>query len=200
MYLFVKRIIDLTASLTMLILLSPILIISSILILLTMGYPVIFQQERVGWQNRIFKVYKFRTMSDARGEDGTLLSDADRLTFFGNFLRNFSIDEFPQLINVLKGEMSFIGPRPFIKKYLPLYTEKQLRRHLLKPGISGWAQVKGRNLLSWQEKFKYDLYYVENVSFLLDLKIVFLTFYVVFLSKGISSQESVTMPEFDGSN
>ncbi|MFJ8234249.1 sugar transferase [Ureibacillus sp. NPDC094379] len=194
-----KRIIDLIFSLTLLILLSPILILVFILARKFLGSPVIFEQGRPGLNGKIFHVYKFRTMSDERDENGELLPDSIRLTKFGQFLRKLSLDELPQLWNVLKGDMSFVGPRPLLVEYLPLYSDRQARRHEVRPGITGWAQVNGRNAISWEQKFEYDVWYVENQSLFLDLKILFLTVKKVFISEGINQQGHATIEKFKGS-
>lgn len=159
-----------------------------------------FFQERPGKDEKIFKVIKFKTMTDEKDADGNLLPDAERLTKVGKFVRSTSIDELPQLINVLKGDMSFIGPRPLLVKYLPLYSEKQHRRHEVRPGMSGWAQVNGRNNISWTKKFEYDVYYVEHISFVLDIKIFVLTIKKVFMREGINEQGNATMEAFNGNN
>jgi lipopolysaccharide/colanic/teichoic acid biosynthesis glycosyltransferase len=159
---------------------------------------VFFFQERVGKSNVIFKILKFKTMNDLKDSEGNLLSDAERLTSVGRFIRKTSLDEIPQLLNVIRGDMSLIGPRPLLVEYLPLYDEIQIRRHAVRPGITGWAQVNGRNAISWQQKFEYDVWYVDHCSFLLDIKILFLTVLKVFKSEGISSETSVTMEKFEG--
>ena len=159
-----------------------------------------FLQERPGRNEKIFKVIKFKTMTDERDSAGNLLPDAQRLTKVGRFVRSTSIDELPQLINVLKGDMSFIGPRPLLIKYLPLYSSEQSRRHHVRPGITGWAQVNGRNAISWQQKFKYDVWYVDYLTFFLDVKIFFLTLKKVFIREGINSETSATMEPFNGNN
>ena len=164
------------------------------------GAGVFFTQERPGKDARIFKVIKFKTMTDERDAEGNLLPDAERLTKIGRIVRSLSIDELPQLINILKGDMSFIGPRPLMTKYLPLYTPEQMRRHEVRPGISGWAQVNGRNTLSFTERFKLDVYYVEHCSFLLDARIFFMTIFKVFKREGISQEGHVTMEPFNGHN
>ena len=173
-----KRWFDILVSLMGLIVFLPILLLVSILVRTKLGSPIFFTQDRVGKDNKIFKMIKFRTMTDARDKFGELLSDEERLTSFGKFLRSSSLDELPELINVLKGDMSLVGPRPLLEKYLPLYSEEQIKRHNVKPGITGWAQVNGRNSISWTEKFKLDVFYVENYSFLFDIKILFLTYYI----------------------
>lgn len=161
---------------------------------------VFFTQERPGKKARLFKVIKFKTMTDKKDQQGKLLPDKERLTAAGKFIRSTSLDELPQLINVLKGDMSLIGPRPLLPKYLPLYNEQQKRRHEVRPGITGWAQVNGRNAISWQQKFEYDVWYVDHVSFWLDLKIIFLTIRKVLVREGISAEDSATMKPFTGNN
>ncbi|PGL70325.1 sugar transferase [Bacillus sp. AFS055030] len=195
-----KRVIDLTISLVALLLLSPLIIILAILVRFKMGSPILFTQERPGLNGEPFYLYKFRTMKDLRDSQGNPLSDELRLTSFGKLLRKYSLDEFPQLLNVVKGEMSLVGPRPFLMEYLPLYTEDQMKRHNVKPGITGWAQVNGRNAITWEEKFNLDIWYVKNQSLLLDLKILTLTAIKVTKKEGISQQGQVTMEKFNGSN
>jgi sugar transferase EpsL len=196
---FLKRAIDLAAIAIALILLSPLIIPVAILVKLKLGSPVLFSQDRPGYQGRIFKMYKFRTMTDDRDAEGNLLPDVDRLTPFGQWLRSSSLDELPELFNVLKGDMSLVGPRPLLVRYLDRYTPEQARRHEIKPGITGWAQVNGRNAISWEEKFKLDVWYVDNVSLWLDVKILFLTIWKVFRKDGISQAGNATMEEFMGS-
>lgn len=195
-----KRVIDLMVSVSILILLSPILIITAIMVRLKLGAPILFTQQRPGLHGKPFNLYKFRTMSNLLDSKGQLLSDELRLTSFGKLLRKYSLDEFPQLINVIKGEMSLVGPRPFLMEYLPLYSKEQMARHNVKPGITGWAQVNGRNTLTWEEKFKMDVWYVENHNLLLDLKILMKTAIKVLKKEGISQQGQVTMEKFTGSN
>ena len=195
----IKRIIDFVLSLIGLVVLSPVFIIVSILLYFAnKGAGVFFTQERPGKEERVFKVLKFKTMTDERDEKGELLSDKERLTKIGKFIRSTSLDEIPQLINVLKGDMALIGPRPLLVEYLPLYSKQQARRHEVRPGITGWAQVNGRNAISWTDKFKLDIWYVDHLSFQLDLKIFFLTLKKVFIREGISSDTSVTMEPFKG--
>lgn len=196
----VKRIFDFTASLSGLILLSPILIVVALLIRLNLGSPIFFTQDRVGKHNKVFKMIKFRSMKDGVDKDGNLLPDEMRLTRFGKILRSTSLDELPELLNVLKGDMSLIGPRPLLVDYLPLYNESQIRRHNVLPGLTGWAQINGRNSLSWNEKFNLDVWYVDNWSLILDIKIFFLTIYKVFKRDGISQEGNVTMERFNGFN
>ncbi|MFF3022030.1 sugar transferase [Gottfriedia sp. NPDC057948] len=195
-----KRVIDLGFSIVILLLLSLPLIVVAIFVKLNMGAPILFTQQRPGLNGKPFYLYKFRTMSDLHDSEGNLLSDELRLTAFGKFLRKYSIDEFPQLINVVKGEMSLVGPRPFLMEYLSLYTEEQMLRHNVKPGITGWAQVNGRNSLTWEEKFKMDVWYVKNKNLLLDLKILIKTAIKVIKKEGISQEGQVTMEKFTGSN
>ncbi|MFJ7970216.1 sugar transferase [Psychrobacillus sp. NPDC096389] len=193
-----KRIFDFTVSFIALILLSPVIGVTSILIYFKIGSPVLFKQERPGLNGRLFKVYKFRTMTDERDEAGELLPDHVRLTVFGNFLRKISLDELPQLWNVLKGDMSFVGPRPLLVEYISLYNERQARRHEVRPGITGWAQVNGRNAISWEEKFELDIWYVDNQSFLLDFKILLVTVKKVFIKEGINEKGQATISKFQG--
>lgn len=204
MYHYIKRALDFFASLCGIIVLSPLLLILCVSVKTKLGSPVLFKQERPGrtdkktGEEKIFVLYKFRTMTDERDENGELLPDEIRLTKFGKFLRSTSLDELPELINILKGDMSFIGPRPLLVKYLPLYSENQRRRHLVRPGLSGLAQVSGRNTVTWEEKFRLDVEYVENLSFLLDVKIFFKTVMSVLKREGISSETSATMEAFTG--
>ena len=195
-----KRIIDIVCSGLGLIILSPILVIVAILIRFNLGSPIFFTQDRVGKDGKIFKMIKFRTMLDATDKWGEPLPDEERLTPFGQFLRSTSMDELPELINVLKGDMSLVGPRPLLVKYLPLYSEEQARRHNVRPGVTGWAQVNGRNSISWNEKFKLDVWYVDNKSFLLDIKILILTVYKVIKRDDINQSETETMEAFNGYN
>lgn len=196
---FIKRGLDIVLSFIALLLLSPILVIASILIRLKLGSPVLFRQQRPGKNGEIFCIYKFRTMTDAKDENGNLLPDEIRLTKFGQFLRSTSIDELPELLNILKGDMSIVGPRPLLVQYLDRYTEEQKHRHDVRPGLTGLAQINGRNGITWEEKFNYDLAYVRNVTFLGDCKIILKTVTKVLERKGISSATSVTMEEFKGS-
>lgn len=193
-----KRIIDFLAAFFGLLLLSPIFIVVTIgLFVANQGKPFFFQ-PRPGKGGRIFKIVKFKTMNDKKDANGNLLSDAERLTAIGSFVRKTSLDEIPQLVNVLKGDMSLIGPRPLLIQYLPLYNEHQARRHEVRPGITGWAQVNGRNAISWKQKFDYDVWYVDNISFRLDVKIFFLTIKKVFVREGISAEGQATMEPFRG--
>ncbi len=197
---FFKRLIDFILSLITLIILSPILLILAILVRIKLGSPVIFKQERPGLNEKIFTLYKFRTMTDAKDEQGNLLPDEIRLTKFGKLLRSTSLDELPELFNILKGDMSIVGPRPLLVRYLPLYNEHQKHRHDVRPGFTGYAQCNGRNAISWEEKFDLDVYYTKHVSPLLDIKIILKTVKVVLFREGISSETSVTMEEFRGNN
>lgn len=194
-----KRLFDLAFSSIGLIVFGPIMLLLVVLIKLKIGTPIFFKQQRPGRHGKPFILYKFRTMTNARNEMGELLPDYLRLTTFGKFLRKLSLDELPQLYNVLKGDMSFVGPRPLLMDYLPLYTKEQAKRHLVKPGITGWAQVNGRNALTWDEKFKLDVWYVKNHTLLLDLKILLLTVKKVVKSDGINNAGHATMPVFEGS-
>lgn len=196
---FIKRIIDVILSLILIILLSPILLIVYILVNSKLGSPSVFKQERPGLHGKIFTMYKFRSMTDERDEKGVLLPDEIRLTPFGKLLRKTSLDELPELFNIFKGDMSFVGPRPLLVRYLERYNEEQARRHDVRPGLTGWAQINGRNAINWEEKFKLDVWYVDNCNLWLDLKIFILTFVKVFKREGISSSEHVTMEEFMGS-
>lgn len=195
-----KRMIDFLLSLFLLTITSSIILITAIVVRIKLGSPVIFKQQRPGLYGKPFYIYKFRTMTDERDEHGNLLPDEVRLTTTGKIIRKLSLDELPQLLNVLKGEMSFVGPRPLLMKYLPLYTEEQSRRHEVRPGITGWAQVNGRNAISWEEKFQLDVWYVDHQSLHLDLKIIFLTILKVFKTEGINQQGQATMEEFRGNN
>ena len=194
----VKRLFDIILSLLFIILFCWLYLFVAILVRVKLGSPVLFKQPRPGKDEKIFNMYKFRTMTDGKDENGNLLPDADRMTSFGSFLRKTSLDELPEMFTILKGDMSFVGPRPLLVKYLPLYNEEQHRRHDVRPGLTGWAQVNGRNLLSWEDKFEKDVYYVDNVSFLLDLKIIFKTIAVVLGHSGISSETDATMEAFTG--
>ena len=195
---FIKRVLDIMVSLTALIVLSPVLLIVAVLVRTKLGSPVIFHQDRPGYHEKVFRLCKFRTMTDARDENGELLPDEVRLTAFGKALRATSLDELPELWNILKGDMSLIGPRPLLVKYLPLYNAFQKHRHDVKPGLTGWAQVNGRNAITWEQRFEYDVYYVKHLSFWMDLKIMFLTVAVVFRHSGISSATDATMEAFTG--
>ncbi|OME83955.1 sugar transferase [Paenibacillus sp. FSL A5-0031] len=193
-----KRLFDFIISCLLLIALSPIIAITAVLVRFKLGSPILFKQQRPGLHGVPFLVYKFRTMTSEKDSLGQLLPDHLRLTAFGVFMRKFSLDELLQLINVIKGDLSLIGPRPLLMEYLPLYNEKQAKRHLVRPGITGWAQIHGRNAVSWEERFEYDVWYVENQSFKLDLKILLLTVKKVIKSEGVSNGNYVTMPVFQG--
>jgi sugar transferase EpsL len=195
-----KRIIDLSVSIPLLLLFLPVIFMVAVLVRWKLGASIIFKQQRPGLHGEPFYVYKFRTMLDAKDSEGNELPDYIRLTPFGQMLRKYSLDELLQLVNVIKGDLSLVGPRPLLMDYLPLYTEEQAKRHLVRPGITGWAQINGRNEISWEEKFKLDVWYVENQNLLLDLKIIVLTFSKVLKSEGISHGNQVTMEKFSGSN
>ncbi|WP_134598644.1 sugar transferase [Pseudomonas aeruginosa] len=195
----IKRLFDIVASSLGLLLLSPVILIVAWQIRRKLGKPVLFRQVRPGVDGRPFEMIKFRTMRDAVDANGNALPDAERMTSFGNFLRSSSLDELPELWNVLKGDMSLVGPRPLLMEYLPLYSVEQFRRHEVRPGVTGWAQVNGRNALSWEEKFELDVWYVDNRSFWLDLKIILLTLKKVFVREGISADGEATMSKFTGS-
>lgn len=198
MYNIIKRILDIFISFLVLILFAPIIIILYFIIFFHFGHPVIFKQIRPGYQAKPFALYKFRTMKNTNNEEGMLLCDEQRITPFGKWLRSWSLDELPQFFNVLKGELSLVGPRPLLMEYLRLYSPKQSRRHTVRPGITGLAQIKGRNSLSWDEKFYWDIEYVDHISFLLDLKILFWTIQSVIGRRGIHQNGHVTMPPFTG--
>lgn len=195
---FGKRLADIFVSLALLAVLAIPFAVLALGVRLFLGKPVFFRQERPGRGGKVFRMFKLRTMTEARGKDGNLLPDAERLTRFGNFLRRTSLDELPELFNVLKGEMSLVGPRPLLVKYLPLYSPEQARRHLVRPGITGWAQVNGRNAISWEEKFALDIWYVDHYSFFVDMKILLITLRKVLFPEGISAEGEATMPEFRG--
>lgn len=195
----IKRPMDIVLSLVALIVLSPVMLIIAILVKIKLGSPIIFKQERIGLNEKIFTLYKFRTMTDDRNEKGELLSDSARLTKFGEMLRYTSLDELPQLFNILKGDMSIIGPRPLLVQYLPYYSEHQKRRHNVRPGLSGLAQVSGRNSITWEDRFDLDVKYAYSITFLGDWKIIFLTIKKVFNKEGVGSDESVTTEYFEGS-
>lgn len=196
---YIKRPLDLLFSLIAVIILSPIMLMIAVLVKIKLGSPVIFKQYRPGLNEKIFSMYKFRTMTDELDENGELLPDEKRLTKFGKILRSTSLDELPELFNIIKGDCSISGPRPLLVDYLPRYSKEQHRRHEVRPGLTGYAQAYGRNSLSWNEKFEKDLYYVDNISLWLDIKIIFKTILVVFKREGITSESSVTMEEFMGS-
>lgn len=197
---FVKRLLDITISLIALIFLLPLMLLIYLSVRINLGGPAFFLQERVGKDNKIFKMIKFRTMKNSTDKNGNLLSDNERVTKFGSFLRSFSLDELPELINILKGDMSLVGPRALLVQYLGLYNDEQIRRHEVLPGLTGWAQINGRNSITWSEKFKLDVWYVDNWSLWLDIKIFFLTFWKVLKREGINQSESVTMEYFNGRN
>ena len=196
---YIKCPLDFTCALIALIIFSPVMLVVAILVRINLGAPIIFKQARPGKGGRIFKLYKFRTMTDARDESGNLLPDAQRLTRFGRFLRSTSLDELPSLLNILTLKMSLVGPRPLLVQYLSRYNERQARRHEVRPGFTGYAQVNGRNAISWEEKFEYDVHYVDNITFVGDLKILFKTVGVVLRRDGINSASAATMEEFMGS-
>ena len=195
---YIKRLLDIILSGAALVVLWPVLLVTAILVRAKLGSPVIFCQERPGKDEKIFKLYKFRSMTDTRDENGNLLPDEVRLTKFGKLLRSTSLDELPELWNILRGDMSIVGPRPLLVKYLPLYNDEQKHRHDVRPGLTGWAQVNGRNALSWEEKFRLDVWYVEHISFATDVKTIFLTVKNVLRREGISSETAATMEEFRG--
>lgn len=195
---YVKRTVDFLLSLVSIIILSPVLLILAVVVRIKMGSPIVFSQSRPGINGKIFKMYKFRTMTNEKDENGNLLSDEMRLNKFGSFLRSTSLDELPELFNILKGDMAIVGPRPLLVEYLPLYTRKQARRHEVRPGMTGYAQVNGRNELSWEKKFELDVEYVDNVTFVNDLRIIFKTVKTVLKREGISSETSKTMEKFTG--
>lgn len=197
---YIKRFLDIIISLIALILLSPIMLIVAILVRIKLGSPVIFKQERPGKDEKIFKLYKFRSMSDKKDKNGKLLPDSERLTKFGKILRATSLDELPELVNILKGEMSLVGPRPLLVDYLELYDEKQKHRHDVRPGLTGLAQVNGRNSTTWKKRFEDDLEYIENITFINDLKIFLKTFVKVFKREGITQDGNVTMERFRREN
>ena len=199
-YVSFKYLFDFSFSFVILILILPFILLVLIILSIDLNESPFFIQKRPGFKGKVFSLYKFKTMKTIFDNKGKLVSDNNRLTFFGKIIRMLSIDELPQLVNILKGEMSFIGPRPLLLEYLPLYSSKEMKRHDVIPGISGYAQVSGRNSISWKEKFKLDLYYVENQSFFLDLKILILTFKNVFTATGINSDINLTMEKFNGEN
>lgn len=195
---YTKRSIDFILSLVAIIILSPVLAIVALLVRIKLGGPVIFKQQRPGLNEKIFTMYKFRTMTDERDADGNLLPDEVRLTKFGKALRATSLDELPELFNILKGDMAIVGPRPLLVQYLPLYNAQQKKRHCVRPGITGYAQINGRNSISWEEKFDYDIYYVANIAITLDISILFKTFKTVIKRDGINSESDATMEDFKG--
>ena len=197
---YIKPLLDRLGAAVLLIVFSPILLIAMAAVWLSLGRPVFFTQRRPGYKGKPFTIYKLRTMDDRRDAEGNLLPDAERLHGAGKLIRSLSLDELPQLFNVLRGEMSFIGPRPLPEEYLPLYNDEQKRRHDVLPGITGWAQVNGRNAISWERKFEYDVWYVDHLSFALDMKIVWLTVKKVFAREGVSADGHVTVEKFNGHN
>ncbi len=194
---YIKRLLDIAISLCSLLILSPVIMIVAILVRIKLGSPVIFKQDRPGKDGKIFKLYKFRSMSDKKDKNGNLLPDNDRLTKFGKILRSTSLDELPELVNILKGEMSLIGPRPLAVAYLPYYNEEEKHRHDVRPGLTGLAQINGRNALNWEERFSYDIEYVNNISFINDLKIIFKTFYKVIKKDGVVTRGTGKTIDFD---
>lgn len=194
-----KRMFDFLLSLIAIVLLSPVMLVTALLVRIKLGTPIIFNQERPGLHGKVFHMYKFRTMTDEKDAEGNLLSDEIRLTSFGKKLRSTSLDELPELFNILKGDMSIVGPRPLLVRYLPRYNERQARRHEVRPGFTGYAQVHGRNSITWEDKFEKDVYYVEHISLMLDVQILLKTVTTVLKREGISSATSVTMEEFMGS-
>jgi lipopolysaccharide/colanic/teichoic acid biosynthesis glycosyltransferase len=194
-----KRLFDITVAGLALLLLSPVILLTAFLAAVKLGRPVLFRQRRPGMNGEVFELLKFRTMTDARDKSGNLLPDAERLSPFGVALRRASLDELPSLLNVLRGDMSLVGPRPLLVEYLPLYTQEQAGRHAVKPGITGWAQINGRNAISWEQKFEYDVWYVKNASFCLDMRILMLTVKKVLVREGISAAGEATMGRFLGS-
>ncbi|WHX40389.1 sugar transferase [Mesobacillus sp. AQ2] len=195
---FLKRPMDIILSFIAIIVFSPVMLVVAILIRIKLGGPVLFKQKRLGLNEKVFIMYKFRTMTDERDGNGELLPDSVRLTTFGRFLRSTSLDELPELLNIIKGDMSIVGPRPLLVQYLPLYNEYQMRRHEVKPGLSGLAQVSGRNAISWEDKFNLDVTYVDNVNFIKDWKIILSTIKKVFVREGINSETAATMEPFRG--
>lgn len=200
LHMITKRIVDILGSIFGLVVLAPVFVITSILVYFKLGRPIFFVQERVGKDNKVFKMIKFRSMKDIKNKFGEDLPDEERLTTFGQKLRSLSIDELPELVNVLKGDMSLVGPRPLLVEYLELYSDEQIRRHEMKPGITGLAQVNGRNSISWNEKFKLDVKYIDNYSLILDIKILFMTVFKVIKKDGISQEGKVTVENFTGKN
>jgi len=195
---FSKRAFDLIFASGGLILISPILLVISILVWIKIGVPIFFKQKRPGYKEKPFWIYKFRTMSEKRDKHGNLLPDKNRITSFGKFLRTFSLDELPELLNIIRGEMSFVGPRPLLMEYLDRYSETQRKRHEVLPGITGWAQINGRNILTWEDKFRFDIWYIDNWSFWLDIKILVITFWKVIKREGISQPGHATSEKFTG--
>lgn len=197
---YLKRTFDIILSFFALLLLSPIILITAFLVKIKLGSPVLFTQERPGLNNKVFKMYKFRSMTDEKDKKGNLLPDEIRLTSFGKLLRSTSLDELPGLLNILKGDMSIVGPRPLLVEYLPLYNEKQAKRHIVRPGLTGLAQVNGRNAITWEKRFEYDVLYVNNITLINDIKIILKTIKKVFIREGISAEGQATMEPFRGNN
>lgn len=197
---YMKRVLDLVGTLVILVIIAPLYLGIILVLLIQNNGKAFYYQDRIGYHERVFKVIKFKTMTDEKDQEGFLLPDMERITRFGDWIRKLSLDELPQLINVIKGDMSLIGPRPLLPKYLPLYSKRQHRRHDVKPGITGWAQVNGRNSISWTQKFEHDLYYVENLSFVLDMKIIGLTILKVLQREGVNQSDVRPMQPFDGTN
>jgi undecaprenyl phosphate N,N'-diacetylbacillosamine 1-phosphate transferase len=197
---FIKAPIDIIVATLAIIIILPLLLLIALLLMIAQGGNPFFTQPRIGYREKIFRVIKFRTMNNKRGNNGELLSDKERLTTVGSFIRKTSLDELPQLLNIAIGQMSFVGPRPLLLEYLPLYSEEQRRRHDVMPGITGWAQVNGRNSIAWRDKFAYDIWYVNHQSFWLDLRVIFITIVKVLKAEGISGQGVVTMEKFNGNN
>ena len=195
-YIFFKTLLDFLVALILLIIIGPFLLIISFMVYLKFGNPIFFIQERPGYKNKIFNIYKFRTMHNIKDSKGNYMPDKLRLDKFGNWLRSTSIDELPELINIIKGDMSFVGPRPLLVEYVSFYNKQEVKRHNTKPGITGLAQINGRNSISWEEKFKYDVFYIENLSFFLDLKILFITIFKVLKKRDINQNDSISMPRF----
>ncbi|MHC1782999.1 MAG: sugar transferase [Anaerolineaceae bacterium] len=196
---FLKRLMDLVITIPAMVVFLPVIVIIAFIIWMSEGWPVVFKQDRPGLGSRIFRIYKFRTMRNEAGSDGRLLPDSQRVSRLGRFLRSFSLDELPEMVNILRGEMSWVGPRPLLVAYLPRYSPEQARRHEVLPGLTGWAQIHGRNILSWEDRFAYDVWYVDHWSIWLDIKIMFLTVWKVLRREGISQPGQVTMSEFMGS-
>lgn len=195
---FTKRLLDLLFSLIWLIILSPLMLLIAILVRIMLGSPIIFKQKRPGYKGQVFHIYKFRSMTNRTAPSGELLPDAERLTRFGRFLRATSLDELPELFNIIRGEMSFVGPRPLLEDYLSLYSPTQMRRHDMLPGLTGWAQINGRNNLDWPARFKLDIWYVDHWSFWLDIKIMFITLWKVIMREGVNQQGTATVEYFKG--